>query len=84
MMKKHVVQMAAAGGVILTGLWAFGVPLSTALPYALLLACPLMMIWMMTGMNHDGMNHGMGPGSSDDRDEPKRTEHPPSSSWGDR
>ena len=51
-MKKHLIQMAIAGGVVLTGLVVFGVPLSTALPYALLLACPVMMIWMMASMNH--------------------------------
>ena len=37
---------------VLGGLWAFGVSLSTAIPYAFLLACPLMMVFMMRGMDH--------------------------------
>lgn len=78
-MKKHLVQMGVAGGVILVGLWAFGVPLSAALPYALFLACPLMMLWMMTGMNH-----GAGPGNPDDQDHPRDGEHPRSPSRRDR
>jgi hypothetical protein len=76
--------MAIAGGVILAGLWAFGVPLTAALPYALFLACTLMMIWMMTTMNHGGMNHGGGSSNPDDQDRPRGTEYPRSPSGRDR
>jgi hypothetical protein len=30
-----------------------GVPLGTLLPFAVLLACPLMMVFMMSGMHRD-------------------------------
>jgi hypothetical protein len=65
-MKKHLAQMAIAGSVVLAVLTLFGVPLSTGLRYALLLACPVMMMWMMTSMNrgtncdHDGHDHVQG------------------------
>ncbi len=53
---SHIKYMIIAGAVALAGLWAFGVPLGRALPYAILLACPLMMVFMMRGMDHGG--HG--------------------------
>jgi len=56
--KRHLTYMLIAGGAVLGGLWAFGVSLSTAVPYAFLLACPLMMVFMMRGMDHGGMGHG--------------------------
>ncbi len=43
---------------------AFGAPLASLLPFAILLACPLMMIVMMAGMrsmhggSHDHAGHG--------------------------
>lgn len=56
--KRHFTYMLVAGGAVLGGLWAFGVSLSTAIPYAFLLACPLMMVFMMRGMDHGSMGHG--------------------------
>ena len=47
----HLKQMLLGGGVLLVGMLLFGVPLATALPYAALLACPLMMVWMMFAMS---------------------------------
>lgn len=58
--------------------------MTTILPYALFLACPLMMLWMMTGLNHGGMNHGTGSGNPGDQDHLRGTEYPPSSSGRDR
>ena len=56
-MKRHLIQMVIAGGAVLAALVTFGVSPAAALPYALLLACPLMMIFMMIfmvrGTNHD-------------------------------
>jgi hypothetical protein len=49
---KHAKHMIIGGVVILAALLLFGVPLSTALQYAVLLACPVMMIGMMAFMNH--------------------------------
>ena len=42
---------------------AFGVPVASVLPFAVLLACPLMMVFMMRGMagahnNEDHTGHG--------------------------
>jgi hypothetical protein len=56
--KRHFTYMLVAGVAVLGGLWAFGVSLSTAIPYAFLLACPLMMVFMMRGMDHGSMGHG--------------------------
>lgn len=38
----------------------FGVPLAALLPFAVLLACPLMMFFMMRGMGGMGGMSGMG------------------------
>lgn len=56
--KRHLTYMLIAAGAVLLGLWAFGLSPAAALPYALFLACPLMMVFMMFGMNHSGMGHG--------------------------
>lgn len=56
--KRHFTYMLVAGVAVLGGLWAFGVSLSTAIPYAFLLACPLIMVFMMRGMDHGSMGHG--------------------------
>jgi hypothetical protein len=62
---------AIAAVVLVVGLIFAGVPPI----FLLLLACPLMMIFMMRGMDHGGMNHG---GRSHDHDESpaKREESP--------
>lgn len=56
--KRHLTYMIITGAAVLVGLWAFGVSLSAALLYAFLLVCPLMMVFMMRGMDHGGMDHG--------------------------
>lgn len=48
------VAAAAAAGVVLV---ALGIPLPALWPLALILACPLMMFFMMRGM-HTGAGHG--------------------------
>jgi len=50
---------AIALAVLVVGLVALGVPASTLLFAALVLACPLMMMFMMGRMHggHGGMNH---------------------------
>jgi len=55
--KHHLKHMAVGAAVVLALLLAFGVDLSKALPYALLLACPLGMVGMMFFMGR-GSGHG--------------------------
>jgi len=45
--KNHLLQMLGIGGVVLVVLLATGTSFRTALPFAILLACPLMMGGMM-------------------------------------
>ena len=56
-MKHHLKHMAIAGGAILILLLVLGVELGRALPYALLLACPIGMVAMM-GMMQRRAGHG--------------------------
>lgn len=46
--------------VLIVGLAFAGVPLSTLLILPLVLACPLMMFFMMRGMDHGGTTQGHG------------------------
>jgi hypothetical protein len=66
MFSKHAKQMLLAGGVILVVLLIARVPVGTALRFAVLLACPLMMVMMMASMGRGG--HG--DGSRSDSHEP--------------
>jgi Protein of unknown function (DUF2933) len=67
---------AIALAILVVGLAALGVPASTLLLAALVLTCPLMMIFMMSGMHggHDTADQDREPGSkpgsqtSDNRD----------------
>ncbi|MFR9802802.1 hypothetical protein ACL02T_10925 [Pseudonocardia sp. RS010] len=64
-----------AGAFVILGVAAFGLPLSSLLLLAVVLACPLMMMFMMRGMHggggHDG--HG-GHGAPRDRNEDRGRE----------
>jgi hypothetical protein len=53
----HLKWMLVAGGGALVVLALSGVSLAQALPYALLLACPLMMFFMMFSMSHGQQGH---------------------------
>jgi hypothetical protein len=57
---NHLKHMLVGGAVVLGALLIVGVPVGTALPYALLLACPLMMLFMMRGHGHGGHQHDAG------------------------
>jgi len=58
-MKGHLLWMLGIGGVVLVVLLGTGRPLGEALPLALFLACPLMMIGMMFMMRGgNGQQHG--------------------------
>ena len=55
------------GVAVLFGLSLFGVPVGGFLPFLILLVCPLMMIFMMRGMDHGG--------GHDSRDEDAHSGH---------
>ena len=65
----HVGLVAAIAAIF--GLSAVGVAVPTAVVYAVVLACPLMMVFMMFGMNHDH------EGSSGDVDHSSPATSPP-------
>ena len=60
--KSHLRRMLLGAAAIFGVLLVAGLPVGTALTYGVLLTCPLMMVWMMFGMNGGG--HG-GDGGSD-------------------
>lgn len=72
---KHL-RMMAIGAVLMLGAFVlFGVPFATALRYALLLACPLMMALMMLSMGgHGGTGTAQRPPSHEETDDPLRGE----------
>lgn len=74
---NHVKHMLYGGAAIALALLAAGVPLGTALTYGVVLACPLMMIWMVLAMN--GHEHGSDkadePGTGTDADEARLRSH---------
>ena len=60
MQGNHVKHMLIGGGALLVVLLVAGVPLGNAVPVALALACPLMMIFMMRSMGGHRPGHGNG------------------------
>ena len=62
---NHLKHMLYGGVAIFAVLAVSGVPLSTALTYGVLLACPLMMIAMMLTMGGHGEGGQHGTGRSD-------------------
>ncbi|MCG7284750.1 hypothetical protein MHY85_02030 [Cellulomonas sp. ACRRI] len=89
MIKHHLKHMALGVAVILGLLLAFGVDLSTAFRYALLLACPLGMAAMMLFMgrgrdrshghqgSHDHRGHERVAANAGGENRPTRDEHEP-------
>lgn len=58
---QHMKYLLAAAGALVVGLLASGTSLPSVLPFLLLLACPLMMVFMMRGMGGHrghGADHG--------------------------
>lgn len=64
MSHKNTGPYIVAGGVVAAALILAGVPFASLLPFAILLLCPLMMIFMMRGMAHGGTSKD----ASDDAD----------------
>lgn len=46
---NHLKYMLLGGAALFGGLLVFGVPMQSALLFAIVLACPMMMIFMMGG-----------------------------------
>ncbi|MBN9327219.1 MAG: hypothetical protein BGO38_09665 [Cellulomonas sp. 73-145] len=63
-MKSHAKHMVIGGAVILVALMAFGVSWRQAAQWAVLLACPVMMMFMMAG-GHGHGGHGGHAGHGD-------------------
>lgn len=76
---KNYGLYAVALAIAFVGALALGVPLGTLALLAIVVACPLMMFFMMRGMHGQGM-HGGHDQHRDDRDEDPS---PSSSSRGD-
>ena len=53
----HMRYLLVAGAALALGLLVSGTSVQVLLPYLLLLACPLMMVFMMRGMGSHG-GHG--------------------------
>ena len=65
-MKGHLKHMIIGAGAILAVLLVAGVDFRQALQWAILLACPLMMVGMMFMMNRKGGSHEHHHGGSHD------------------
>ena len=61
---------AIALAILIVGLVALGVPAQTLLVGALVLACPLMMIFMMHGMHGGDGGHGGRHRTTEDHNQP--------------
>jgi hypothetical protein len=50
--RRHLARVLLVGAIVLTALSALGIPVGQVVPYALFLAWPLVMMFMMRSMNH--------------------------------
>jgi hypothetical protein len=73
--KNHLLGMLGIGALVLVVLLATGSSLRTALPFALLLACPLMMGGMMFMMMRGGNGQKQGDNAPTQRDHNDATDH---------
>ena len=62
MHSNRILPCLAAAAVVAVALIALGAPVASLLPLAALLACPLMMVFMMRGMSR---SHGDAERASD-------------------
>ena len=72
--KNHLLGMLGIGAVVLVVLLAMGSSLRTALPFALLLACPLMMGGMMFMMMRRGNGRQQGNDTTNQHDHSDTTD----------
>ena len=54
---KMMTYLMVAGASVVVGLLIAGTPIRSALPLVFVLACPLMMMFMMRGMHGGGTHH---------------------------
>jgi hypothetical protein len=73
--KNHLLGMLGIGALVLVALLATGSSFRTALPFAALLACPLMMGGMMFMMMRGGNGHQQGNDAPNRRDHNDATDH---------
>lgn len=52
-MKAHIALYGVVAAIVVAGVVAFGLPASSLWLLALLVVCPLMMVFMMRGMHGD-------------------------------
>ncbi|MBC6445834.1 DUF2933 domain-containing protein [Actinokineospora xionganensis] len=69
MRRQHLPLYAIALAILIVGLAFAGVPVNTLLIGLLVLACPLMMMFMMGGAVHGGDKTEPPPTKTDDRDQ---------------
>jgi hypothetical protein len=84
--KNHLLGMLGIGALVLVVLLATGSSLQTALPYALLLACPLMMGGMMFMMMRGGngqQQRNDAPNEHDRNDATNQGSHDAPETWQD-
>lgn len=71
---QKMIKPMLIGVAALAVLGIAGLPVLSYLPFLIILACPLMMIFMMGSMGHDhsssGHDHGQAPIGADRREEP--------------
>lgn len=75
---NHLKYMLLGGAALFGVLLAVGVPLQSALLFAVVLACPLMMVFMMGGHGgHGASSDERGPlaGRQDERDNSGHGQH---------
>ena len=77
--RQPLQALVIGGAVVLATLLLVGVPAGTALTYALLLACPLMMVAMMFMMSGQGGGDSRGRGTPDPTSEREPTQRDRSS-----
>ena len=84
--KNHLLSMLGVGAIVLVALLASGISLGTALLFAALLACPLMMGGMMFMMMRGGNGRKQGndaPNQRDHNDGVEHTNHEAPETWQD-
>lgn len=69
MTRDKMPTLVLAGAILVGALLLSGAPVSAIVLPLILLACPLMMIFMMRGMNHGGGQGGHRPGCHGDHAE---------------
>ncbi len=81
MKRQYLPGYAIALAVLVVGLVAAGVEISTLLVVLIALTCPLMMLFMMSGMDHGTGHDGATPPTNADRPRGERTPTKEKTKW---